>query len=67
MVPEGGTVRLTCRAKGHPLPHVQWRREDGQDIVVRDNKGHKHKGTLAFCYIDCKSTKKEANWAYGLS
>ncbi|CAG9857073.1 unnamed protein product [Phyllotreta striolata] len=41
MVPEGGTVKLTCRARGHPDPHVQWRREDGQDIVIREPGGTK--------------------------
>lgn len=44
MVPEGGTVRLTCRARGHPEPHVQWRREDGQDIVIREPSGTKTGG-----------------------
>ncbi|XP_068916714.1 lachesin-like [Tenebrio molitor] len=39
MVPEGGTVKLTCRARGHPEPHVQWRREDGSDIVIREPSG----------------------------
>ncbi|XP_047118293.1 lachesin-like [Schistocerca piceifrons] len=41
VVPEGGTVRLTCRARGHPAPHVQWRREDSADLVVKDPSGIK--------------------------
>ncbi|XP_049817782.1 lachesin-like, partial [Aethina tumida] len=41
MVPEGGRVQLTCRAKGHPAPHVQWRREDGQEITVKEANGIK--------------------------
>ncbi|XP_018565139.1 lachesin-like [Anoplophora glabripennis] len=41
MVPEGGTVKLTCRARGHPEPHVQWRREDGSDIVIKEPSGHR--------------------------
>ncbi|XP_056637030.1 lachesin-like isoform X1 [Diorhabda sublineata] len=41
MVPEGGTVKLTCRARGHPDPHVQWRREDGHDIVIKEPTGLK--------------------------
>ncbi|XP_060531570.1 lachesin-like [Cylas formicarius] len=36
MVPEAGTVKLTCRARGHPEPHVQWRREDGLDIIIKE-------------------------------
>ncbi|XP_069991780.1 lachesin isoform X2 [Penaeus vannamei] len=35
MVPEGSSVRLTCRAKGYPEPRVVWRREDGRPIVFR--------------------------------
>ncbi|KAL1509711.1 hypothetical protein ABEB36_004407 [Hypothenemus hampei] len=41
LAPEGGPVKLICRAKGHPTPHVQWRREDGEDIVVREPSGLK--------------------------
>ncbi|XP_026471340.1 lachesin-like [Ctenocephalides felis] len=43
MVPEGGVVKLTCRARGQPVPHVQWRREDGGDIVIREPSGQKTK------------------------
>ncbi|KAL7640180.1 UNVERIFIED_CONTAM: hypothetical protein RMT77_009594 [Armadillidium vulgare] len=34
MVPEGSTVRLTCRARGFPDPEVTWRREDRRPIVL---------------------------------
>lgn len=44
MVPEGGTAKLTCRARGYPQPHVLWRREDNAEIVVKEN-GVKTKGT----------------------
>ncbi|XP_044749436.1 lachesin-like isoform X2 [Coccinella septempunctata] len=43
IVAEGGMVRLTCKAKGHPTPEVQWRREDGKDIVLRTPTGLKTK------------------------
>lgn len=43
MVPEGGTVKLTCRAKGYPKPHVLWRREDGREIVIKDASSTKTK------------------------
>ncbi|XP_046398595.1 lachesin-like [Ischnura elegans] len=43
MVPEGGTVKLTCRARGYPVPHVLWRREDNADIVIREPSGVKTK------------------------
>ncbi|XP_035914095.1 protein amalgam [Anopheles stephensi] len=32
---EGGNVQLVCQATGVPEPAVQWRRENGKDIVVR--------------------------------
>lgn len=48
MVPEGGTVKLTCRARGHPEPHVQWRREDGSDIIIKEPSGHRTGGEALF-------------------
>ncbi|KAG8229389.1 hypothetical protein J437_LFUL000910 [Ladona fulva] len=47
MVPEGGTVKLTCHARGYPVPHVLWRREDNADIVIREPSGVKTKGNTA--------------------
>lgn len=44
MVPEGGTARVCCRAKGSPEPQVMWRREDSGDIVIRNSNGSKTKG-----------------------
>lgn len=44
MVSEGGTVKLRCRARGHPEPKVQWRREDGNDIIVKELNGQKMAG-----------------------
>jgi hypothetical protein len=43
MVPEGGTVKLTCRARGYPVPHVLWRREDNIDLVIKEPSGVKTK------------------------
>lgn len=51
MVPEGGTVKLTCRAKGYPNPHVLWRREDGRDIVIKDASSTKTKGEFFISFI----------------
>ncbi|KAM8720423.1 hypothetical protein ACLKA7_006468 [Drosophila subpalustris] len=41
IVPEGSSVRLTCRARGYPEPIVTWRREDGSEIILKDNQGTK--------------------------
>ncbi|CAH1988232.1 unnamed protein product, partial [Acanthoscelides obtectus] len=35
MVPEGGSAKLICRARGYPKPRIVWRREDGAQIIVR--------------------------------
>nr|CAH7751253.1 unnamed protein product [Callosobruchus chinensis] len=35
MVPEGGSAKLICRARGFPKPRIVWRREDGAQIIVR--------------------------------
>lgn len=51
MVPEGGTVKLTCRAKGYPKPHVLWRREDGREIVIKDASSAKTKGQWVYIYF----------------
>ncbi|CAD6208620.1 GSCOCG00010600001-RA-CDS [Cotesia congregata] len=36
MVSEGSQVKLTCRAKGVPLPRVNWKREDAKNIIIRE-------------------------------
>ncbi|KRT86384.1 Immunoglobulin, partial [Oryctes borbonicus] len=35
MVPEGGSAKLVCKARGYPKPRIVWRREDGGQIVTR--------------------------------
>lgn len=49
MVPEGGTTRLVCRARGFPEPNVAWRREDGNDIILKEPIGAKSKGIPFIC------------------
>ena len=39
VVREGENLTLTCDAKGHPTPHIVWRREDSEDIMVEGRKG----------------------------
>lgn len=41
MVPEGGSAKLICKARGYPKPRVVWRREDGAQVVVRTSQNLK--------------------------
>lgn len=34
---EGGNLRLRCIATGLPKPTVNWKREDGRKIVLRED------------------------------
>ncbi|KPU75180.1 uncharacterized protein Dana_GF21356 [Drosophila ananassae] len=43
MVPEGGSAKLVCRARGHPKPKITWRREDGREIIARNGVHQKTK------------------------
>ena len=38
VVREGENVTLSCEASGYPPPHIVWRREDGEDILVQGRK-----------------------------
>ena len=35
---EGDNVSLACDASGYPPPHIVWRREDGEDILMAGKK-----------------------------
>ncbi|XP_063242540.1 lachesin [Bacillus rossius redtenbacheri] len=41
MVPEGGSAKLVCKARGYPKPKVVWRREDGGEIILRGGPSSK--------------------------
>lgn len=44
MVPEGGSAKLVCKARGFPKPRVVWRREDGGEIILRGGPSTKTRG-----------------------
>lgn len=44
MVPEGGSVKLVCKARGYPKPHIIWRREDNEEIIKKEASGVKERG-----------------------
>ena len=52
MVPEGGSAKLVCKAKGHPKPKIVWRREDGSEIILRGLQSTKSKGACAFALFE---------------
>ncbi|XP_049824688.1 lachesin isoform X2 [Aethina tumida] len=39
MVPEGGSAKLVCKARGYPKPKILWKREDGGPILSRGTGG----------------------------
>ncbi|KAK5639556.1 hypothetical protein RI129_012048 [Pyrocoelia pectoralis] len=36
IIREGTHLFLTCKASGRPAPRIEWRREDGSDIIIRN-------------------------------
>ena len=48
MAREGDNLTLNCSALGHPRPHIVWRREDGDHIMVDGKKGALQKRFLKF-------------------
>lgn len=51
MVPEGGSAKLVCKARGYPPPKIVWRREDGGDIISRGGPQGKTKGIMIYFSI----------------
>ncbi|KAF7287704.1 lachesin-like isoform X2 [Rhynchophorus ferrugineus] len=48
MVPEGGSAKLVCKARGYPKPRIIWRREDGGSILPRGSEGLKKEPLISF-------------------
>ncbi|XP_055630609.1 lachesin-like isoform X2 [Toxorhynchites rutilus septentrionalis] len=46
MVPEGGSAKLVCKARGYPKPKITWRREDGREIIARNGTHGKMKAMV---------------------
>ncbi|XP_059082236.1 neurotrimin-like isoform X2 [Tigriopus californicus] len=46
VVREGDNLTLSCDAVGHPRPHIVWRREDSEDIMVEGRKAIVENRTL---------------------
>ncbi|XP_055526085.1 hemicentin-2 isoform X2 [Wyeomyia smithii] len=46
MVPEGGSAKLVCKARGYPKPKIIWRREDTREIIARNGTHGKMKATV---------------------
>jgi neurotrimin len=48
MVPEGGSAKLVCKAKGFPRPKIVWKREDGGEIILRGLQSAKSRGKYLY-------------------
>lgn len=46
MIPEGGSAKLVCKARGYPEPKILWKREDGGEIIVRTTSTTKNKSKI---------------------
>ena len=51
-VREGENATLICRAKGHPVPRIIWKREDGDHLLFKSGPREIIKGKhLSIFYI----------------
>lgn len=42
-VEEGGSVQLSCSAKGNPIPKIKWKRSDGKHMNIRGKNGENYR------------------------
>jgi hypothetical protein len=47
-VQEGENATLVCRATGHPVPRILWRREDGENLVLKKGLRDVTKGKAVY-------------------
>ncbi|XP_063704989.1 lachesin-like isoform X2 [Culicoides brevitarsis] len=45
VITEGDDVSLVCRASGRPKPSIVWKRENGDEIILREDGGGKYSAT----------------------
>ncbi|KAJ9597734.1 hypothetical protein L9F63_011444, partial [Diploptera punctata] len=48
VAPENGSVKLSCKATGIPEPTVMWRREDGNNIILRFDGGREKQAVKTY-------------------
>nr|CAH7717532.1 unnamed protein product [Callosobruchus chinensis] len=60
MIKEGGNITLRCKATGVPEPTVTWRREDGNNIIMRSDGNREKQGE--FFILGSKSMGKKSHF-----
>lgn len=58
---EGGEIKLKCVATGSPEPIVTWKREDGRNIILRED-GQKQCKMFGFDFNNIVINRYDINY-----
>lgn len=58
---EGGEIKLKCVATGSPEPIVTWKREDGRNIILRED-GQKQCKMFGFGFNNIVINRYDINY-----
>ncbi len=61
VVVEGQHANLTCVASGNPKPAISWKREDGEEFIIREGKSRK-KGMELLKFVQISPMWEKQSW-----